>query len=141
MNLQSGKLTIGGVGLKGNVQQSFTCTNSATDSWEVISHMVTPRCDCFSAALELPIGGRGKNERDRVSVESYNLKFLCIPLAISQPEHWCCCSCNRDSLAPIEVSTAVCINFAKFTCKSKVCACAHVHGVFLLHANMASVCA
>ena len=44
-------LAIGGVMDSGKLSTAVHMYNSTTNSWEIISHMTTGRCDCFTAVL------------------------------------------------------------------------------------------
>ena len=44
-------LTIGGMDSNNKSTTAVYMYNPDSDSWEVISHMATPRCDCYAAVL------------------------------------------------------------------------------------------
>ena len=73
-------LTIGGIDLIDQRITSAHVYNPTTDSWEVISHMRIPRCDCFAAVLpnnQLMVvgGGSHRGDTDTDSVEVAILKL------------------------------------------------------------------
>ena len=72
-------LAMGGMMDSGKPTTAVYMYNSATNSWEIISHMTTGRCDCFAAVLPdnqlMVVGGRIDcfTETDIVSVEFASL--------------------------------------------------------------------
>ena len=50
-SFQGRLLAIGGRMDSGEVTTAIYMYNSTTNSWEIISHMTTGRCDCFTAVL------------------------------------------------------------------------------------------
>ena len=73
-------LTIGGSNSNYQLTTAVHMYNPTTDSWEVISHMRIPRCDCFAAVLPnnqlMVVGGEiaGLIDSDSVEVATAELK-------------------------------------------------------------------